>query len=116
MANKQGNYMRVKIQFEARLPVTFKIKKNYIIAICPMLDVMSQGSNKEEAKKNLTEALSLFFISCYEHGTLDEILKGCGFKFLKISPNEEIESEGELIDVQIPFFAPIKKDSVECRA
>lgn len=49
--------MQVKIQFEAKLPVVFKKEKEYIIACCPILDVMSQGKDKEEAKKNLAEAV-----------------------------------------------------------
>jgi predicted RNase H-like HicB family nuclease len=31
------------------------------VALCPQFDVASQGSTVEEARSNLTEALSLFF-------------------------------------------------------
>jgi len=73
--------MRFKIQFEAKLPVTLKKddQTGNIVACCPILDVVTQGPNKDEAKKNLIEALNLFFISCYEHGTLDEVMKERGF-------------------------------------
>jgi predicted RNase H-like HicB family nuclease len=31
------------------------------VALCPELDIVSQGSTVEEARANLVEALSLFF-------------------------------------------------------
>ena len=31
------------------------------VALCPQLDVASQGDTVDEARKNLTEALELFF-------------------------------------------------------
>lgn len=31
------------------------------VALCPELDVVSQGESVEDAKKNLTEAVHLFF-------------------------------------------------------
>jgi predicted RNase H-like HicB family nuclease len=31
------------------------------VALCPELDIVSQGSSVEEARANLAEALSLFF-------------------------------------------------------
>lgn len=34
---------------------------NLYVALCPELDIASQGDNIEEAKQNLTEAVELFF-------------------------------------------------------
>lgn len=34
---------------------------NGFVALCPELDMASQGSTVEEARRNLTEALELFF-------------------------------------------------------
>jgi len=39
------------------------------VALCPELDIASQGYSIEEAKKNLEEAVTLFF----EHATPEEI-------------------------------------------
>jgi predicted RNase H-like HicB family nuclease len=39
------------------------------VALCPELDVASQGDSIEEAKKNLQEAIELFF----EHASEEEI-------------------------------------------
>ena len=34
---------------------------NGYVALCPELDIASQGNTVEEARRNLTEALELFF-------------------------------------------------------
>ncbi len=39
------------------------------VALCPELDIASQGDTIEEAKKNLEEAVTLFF----EHASPEEI-------------------------------------------
>jgi predicted RNase H-like HicB family nuclease len=39
------------------------------VSLCPELDIASQGNTIEEARKNLTEALELFF----EHASQSEI-------------------------------------------
>ncbi|MCK4560229.1 MAG: type II toxin-antitoxin system HicB family antitoxin [Calditrichia bacterium] len=105
--------MRVKIQFETKLPVVFKEEENYVIACCPILDVISQGDDKEKAKKNLSEALFLFFITCYEKGTLDEVMKDCGFTFSPDVHVDEDDPEQELLEVKIPFVSPEYNNS-EC--
>jgi len=64
------------IQFEAKLPIKLIKKKKWIVARCPILDVASQGETEAKARANLEEALSLFFVSCFERGTLDLVLKG----------------------------------------
>ena len=40
------------------------------VALCPELDVASQGNTVEEAKSNLQEAIELFF----EHASKEEIV------------------------------------------
>ena len=40
------------------------------VALCPELDVASQGGTVEEAKSNLQEAIELFF----EHASKEEII------------------------------------------
>jgi predicted RNase H-like HicB family nuclease len=36
-------------------------EENQYVALCPELDIASQGDSVEEARKNLKEALELFF-------------------------------------------------------
>jgi len=68
-----------QIGFSARLPFVVKKRQKWYLSSCPLLDVHSQGPTREEAIDNLKEALSLFLTSCFERGTLDKVLKQCGF-------------------------------------
>jgi predicted RNase H-like HicB family nuclease len=45
------------------------------VALCPELDIASQGSSIEEARNNLQEALQLFF-ECASQGEIEERLGG----------------------------------------
>ncbi len=45
-------------------------EKDGFVALCPELDVASQGNTVEEAKSNLKEAIELLF----EHASKDEIV------------------------------------------
>jgi hypothetical protein len=68
--------------------------------------VHSQGDTKKKAVENLRQALSLFFISCFERGTLDAVLKECGFEAVQpLSLHQEapLQPEKDFIDVPIPF-------------
>lgn len=67
-----------------KLPFEISKKGKWVVASCPALDIFSQGDTEEEAKNNLSEALSLFFSSCIDRGTLDDVLKECGFKPIKM--------------------------------
>lgn len=107
----------IKIQFIAQLPLVIKKRRNHFLASCLILDVHSQGETEELARKNLTEALTLFFQSCFERGTLDTVLKECSFK-----ANADLEKTAnkpagryDFIDISIPLFAN-EHEYHECRA
>jgi len=40
-----------------------------------LLDVHSQGHTREQAERNLKDALATFLLSCYERGTLEIVLR-----------------------------------------
>ena len=110
--------MLMSLQFNAHLPVKVTKRKKWLLASCPILDVHSQGETEEKAKKNLSEAISLFFISCFERGTLDAVLKQSGFKAVKPAshPHKPVHKESEdYINVPIPFVVNRNSHS-ECRA
>lgn len=44
-----------------RLTAIIEREDDGFVALCPELDIASQGSSVEEARSNLVEALSLFF-------------------------------------------------------
>jgi len=95
----------IKIHFSMHIPVVVKKKDKWFTASCPILDVISQGDTEEDAKTHLAEALSLFLISCYERGTLDAVLKACGFQ-PAYQANQGIiaETSEDYIDVPLPFI------------
>lgn len=107
--------MLIKIKFQAKLPIKFTDRGKWVLASCPILDMHSQGKNKTEAKNKLTEAVSLFFLSCFERGTLDAALKACGFKpAIQIASGKAKEiSSRDYINVPIPFTVPGSK-SIQC--
>ncbi len=111
--------MAIKILFSAQLPLKLTKRKKWVVASCPILDVRSQGETEEKAKKNLIEALSLFFISCFERGTLDSVLKKCGFKPSreKITPKPGKRRKSKnYIDVPIPFLVKQGSHQSGCHA
>jgi len=95
----------VSIQFTMRLPLVITKKANWYASYCPVLDVASQGVTEEEARKNLSEALFSFLISCHERGVLDAVLKDCGFvpdySSQQVPPSSD---DSEYIDVPLPFI------------
>ena len=89
------------VDFSVKLPATVKKKGVYYISCCPLLDVVSQGKTENKALENLIDALSLFFISCFERETLFEVLKECGFAPASTKPTKR--DFDKYIDVPIPF-------------
>ena len=52
-----------------KLTAIIEREGNGYVALCPEVDIASQGNSIEEAKRNLQEALELFF----EHASEEEI-------------------------------------------
>ena len=72
--------MVARVQVEFSVPAKVRAEGAYFVSGCAALDVYSQGETKEAALVNLGEALQLFLESCYERGTLEEVLKRCGLR------------------------------------
>lgn len=72
--------MTARVQVEFTVPAEVREERAYFVAGYPPLDVFSQGKTEELALANLAEALQLFVESCYQRGTLETVLKDCGFK------------------------------------
>ncbi len=97
----------IRVTFNLHLPMEIKKKGKWFIANCPIVDVCTQGATDEQARRNLADALILFFMSCYERGTLDAVLRSCGF--YPASMNDEIHDSANytpdnFIDVPLPFM------------
>ncbi len=105
-----------ELVFTFRLPFTLKKRKNWILSSCPILDVHSQGPTEEKAVENLREALTLFFVSCFERGTLDEVLKECGFVSTAIDYKMKPQPFENEIDIPIPFYHNQQRRQQRCHA
>ncbi|MCY3970299.1 MAG: type II toxin-antitoxin system HicB family antitoxin [Acidobacteria bacterium] len=68
------------------------------VALCPELDVASQGETVEEAADMLDEAVRLFLKTCHEMGTLGEVLAESG---VNIAVASEVDCAPEPIDVPL---------------
>lgn len=93
-------------EFIITLPCTLKKRKKWVLASCPALDIHSQGDTEKAAKANLVEAMASFLISCFERGTLDAVLKDCGFtleRHLTVTRDKK-STNVEYLDVPLPFL------------
>ncbi|MBF0227942.1 MAG: hypothetical protein HQK76_21075 [Desulfobacterales bacterium] len=98
------------IIFNIELAIKIEKKDDAFISSCPNLDVFSQGETEKEAKNNIIEALTAFFIGCIELNTLERVLKECGFKLE--SENSVIkhikDTSEEYVNIPIYLFADSK--------
>lgn len=92
--------MRALANIQLKLPYKIGAEGDLYVACCPILDVYSQGISEYEAIKSLNEALVLFIETCFEMGTLDDVLKGCGFHPDGLEADSEITN---MLDVLVPL-------------
>ncbi|MGC8491111.1 MAG: type II toxin-antitoxin system HicB family antitoxin [Syntrophobacteraceae bacterium] len=69
----------MKIKITLSLPFQVAKKREWYVASCRALDVVSHGDSPETPKAHLEEALLVFLESCLERGVLEEVLRECGF-------------------------------------
>ena len=64
-----------------RLKLTEELWKegNMYVSFCPELDIASCGENVDQAKKNLKEVILINIQEARKLGTLDDLLRDCGF-------------------------------------
>lgn len=80
MATIRESRTNAGIGFKFDVPIQVRPDDLGYVAGCSSLDVFSQGRTEQEAVENLHEALNLFVLSCFERGTLIQVLKDCGFE------------------------------------
>jgi predicted RNase H-like HicB family nuclease len=85
-----GEVAKIRVQMELKVPIEISKKGKWYIASCPVLDICSQGKTERSAKNNLSEALGLFLTTCFEMGTLEDVLKTCGFEISPSSKNPQM--------------------------
>ncbi|MBR9980577.1 MAG: hypothetical protein KFF50_06090 [Desulfatitalea sp.] len=99
---------RPDIELKLKLPFKMTQRKNWYVANCTVLDVASQGETPAKAKKNLIEALSVFLITCIEQGTLEAVLKECGFTSVQLPPTKKKPkdlSKTDYVDIPLHILA-----------
>ncbi|CAN2039971.1 Type II toxin-antitoxin system HicB family antitoxin [Candidatus Magnetomoraceae bacterium gMMP-15] len=108
--------MNTNVRIDIKLPFKIIKQEKWYVSSCPIMDVYSQGETKEKAKNNLIEALTGFFISCIERGTLNDVLKECGFKIINDFSYIDADTahQEEYINIPIPLLATLKEKE-QCR-
>lgn len=95
--------MKATVTFTVSFPIEVKKEVRYYLASCPTLDVWTCGKTQQSAIESLKDTLQLFLTHCFDHGTLESVLKGCGFTSLKKSLCQDAESQLNKMDVPLPF-------------
>ncbi len=62
------------------------------------------GQTEKQAEKNLRESLCLFLTSCIERGTLEAVLKECGFRHIPDSA-PEIKSQERYLSIPLHLLS-----------
>ena len=107
--------MKTRVDMKVRLPFSIRKKGDWFVSRCPLLDIFSQGRSRDEAIRNGVEAVSLFLLSCYRRGTLEAVLKECGFQPAEADVEMLSVAEEEIHEVPLPFMVRTR-DPGECRA
>jgi predicted RNase H-like HicB family nuclease len=93
----------MKIKMELALPATVRKKGKWYVSSCPLLDVHSQGRTRDEAERNIVDALASFLMSCYERGTLDAVLRDAGLVAAAHAKAPEVRLPAKFISVKVPL-------------
>ena len=99
--------------FNLQLPYATKRDGASHVARCPALDVYSQGPSHRKAVTNLADALRLFLMSCYERGTLDQVLRDSGFRpaspTRRTSTMKTASKQFDTLMVPLPFLVDTRR-------
>jgi predicted RNase H-like HicB family nuclease len=91
-----------QVSFRMEVAATVREEGGVFYSSCPVLDVHSQGESEQQALANLTEALQLFIETCYEQGTLGQVLHSHG---LVPGNADELVAGGRTVEVPLALIA-----------
>jgi predicted RNase H-like HicB family nuclease len=94
-----------KPQVKFLLPVQYKQDGEWVVVLCPTLDVASQGRTHKAAHAAIIEAVSLFLETCFEMGTLGEVLRNQGFTQMQPPSGGRARAQQEMIEVPMELVA-----------
>jgi hypothetical protein len=69
----------IKLQ-NVKLPVFIFKERDEYIAWTPALDISTCGESSKQVKRRFEEIVEAFFEEIIEMGTIDDVLKECGWK------------------------------------
>ncbi len=92
------------VQFKLDISVTVHREGDWLVAVSPGLDVASQGKTEKEAIHNLVEAVQSFITTCFEMGTLNQVLIEAGFKPVLVRPNKKAKTTERMVEVPLPLL------------
>ena len=102
--------MEIQITLTAKVPIRITKKRKWFLASCPALDVATQGETEELARKNIAEALEMFLRSCIERGTLDVVLKQCGFKPVVLDGYPATPPDFDYVDIPLHLLSQFEEN------
>lgn len=107
--------MKSGISVDIALPASVRQENEWWIASCPALDVCSQGPSREEALVNLEDALVFFIESCFERGTLFDVLREAGFERASEEQVADLAQgqEDNTLSIRVPLPFVIAERRVE---
>ena len=101
-----------RVRFRVQTTVSVFEEDGQFVAYCEPLDLASQGDTPEQAHSRLGEAVRLFIDSCFERGTLEQVLSERQFTLqLASSPASEPVRQSQrrqavsydMVDLPIPL-------------
>jgi predicted RNase H-like HicB family nuclease len=106
----------IQATFTLSLPIKIQKEGGYYVSSCPPLDIYSQGETLKKAEENLVEAVSAFIYSCFTRGTLDRVLRECGFFLMTETPKQPARKpRGREITVPVPLPYMYKEHQAGCQ-
>jgi predicted RNase H-like HicB family nuclease len=90
-----------KVMLEFNLPVSILKEGKKFIAYTPALDLSTSGKTYEEVKRRFSEIVNIFFEELMKRGTLEDVLRGLGWRRLRKrwSPPVVVSQESQTIRV-----------------
>lgn len=106
-----------EIKFTLTVPIEIRQEGGWYYSACHSFGVHSQGLSQEEAKEHIIEAVQLFIETCYEQGTLEKVLKECGFhpvSFSRLTPARKLQPTEFMVDVPLPLMVANHAQAQAC--
>ena len=93
------------VTITVKIPTRTTREVDVFIANCPLLDVVTQGCTKIEARQHLVEAVTAFLVTCLQMNTFDQVMKQCGLAPVGNTPAASDDDCFDHLDIPLPLAA-----------